>query len=819
MKIKNKLIAALSVVAIACTAMAFGISNAYADETVTPNVYEETVCAVKGASVRYVDETHGAGVKFHVAMEKTAFKALGETAVTGVAVCPKGLLGNDTLATSESEQVKKVNAELTGWFESEAYAGAMELIVYVYDIPAANYGTDLAVAAYVTEGETTTWTVQKTFALAEVALTASETETDETLKEQLAGYYTFDYKAYGLDGTTAVKEEKVVYGAKLTAPEADDEVCYYANKAKTAEWNFEDGTVKGNVNLYAVAHNYVLKKSATEYWQECEHCGKKIEESVTAYLSGKAYVNGTELTADEAGNYVVGGDKNNQLTFDSAETMRNQGYTKLRVTAKFGKFENLLNAIGYNFTFGYKYKTTSVWVDMNYNNGGKMYASAVYGSETAPYSYGYIKIYDLSGNVVYDYYKKTITDAAGTHGSWSDYYDKLNENTEYVFEFDCAQTSDITILGWQDVTITSVVWGDSKTQVSFENESLTVDEWSEFTLAATTNDGSDITYTSSNDVVYVSGNKAMGVKEGTSVITAESNGKKAILTVTVNANAANKPVLTVTDKTQLEVGNDMGIGAVLTDAKGNVSEANYTFAAVSSDEAKARVEGKQIVGVAAGSAKITVTVTYYGVEFTQEINLTVVDGGEVDPSVGKVYVNGNKREADENGAYVIGGASGDKLTFDSYADKKAAGFTKLRIKVKFSAFSKDDSNTNFSGTYNNNPCEFIWTNGSVQSGWWNSYGGQAYVGAFDPNKDGPYTVTYIKVYNTDESLLFSHYNVSGWSSTAGANKTGVDGDGFGYIPSLATNTEYIFEFDISKTGDLTIWGFNNATITGITWVA
>lgn len=235
MKIKNKLIAALSVVAIACTAMAFGISNAYADETVTPNVYEETVCAVKGASVRYVDETHGAGVKFHVAMEKTAFKALGETAVTGVAVCPKGLLGNDTLATSESEQVKKVNAELTGWFESEAYAGAMELIVYVYDIPAANYGTDLAVAAYVTEGETTTWTVQKTFALAEVALTASETETDETLKEQLAGYYTFDYKAYGLDGTTAVKEEKVVYGAKLTAPEADDEVCYYANKAKTAE--------------------------------------------------------------------------------------------------------------------------------------------------------------------------------------------------------------------------------------------------------------------------------------------------------------------------------------------------------------------------------------------------------------------------------------------------------------------------------------------------------------------------------------------------------------------------------------------------------
>ena len=70
MKIKNKLIAALSGVAIACTAMAFGISNAYADETVTPNVYEETVCAVKGASVRYVDETHGAGVKFHVAMEK-----------------------------------------------------------------------------------------------------------------------------------------------------------------------------------------------------------------------------------------------------------------------------------------------------------------------------------------------------------------------------------------------------------------------------------------------------------------------------------------------------------------------------------------------------------------------------------------------------------------------------------------------------------------------------------------------------------------------------------------------------------------------------
>lgn len=807
MKIKNKLIAALSVVAIACTAMAFGISNAYADETVTPNVYEETICAVKGASVRYVDETHGAGVKFHVAMEKTAFKALGETAVTGVAVCPKGLLGNDTLATSESEQVKKVNAELTGWFESEVYAGAMELIVYVYDIPAANYGTDLAVAAYVTEGETTTWTVQKTFALAEVALTASETETDETLKEQLAGYYTFDYKAYGLDGTTAVKEEKVVYGAKLTAPEADDEVCYYANKAKTAEWNFEDGTVKGNVNLYAVAHNYVLKKSATEYWQECEKCGKKIEESVTAYLSGKAYLGETELTADKA---VA---SNGNVTFDNAETMRKQGYTKLRVTMKFSQFnDGNVTVAGGGYSFGYKYKGIYAGWFNNYPEGAYMGA---FNSINEPKEYGYIKVYNAQGTKIFEHYE-----VANWSSSGYGYIAPLAVDTEYIFEFDCAKTSDITMFGLQYATITGVVWGDSKTQVSFENESLTVDEWSEFILAATTNDGSDITYTSSNDVVYVSGNKAMGVKEGTSVITAEACGKKATLTVTVNANAANKPVLTVTDKTQLDVGNDMGIGAVLTDAKGNViSEANYTFAAVSSDEAKARVDGKQVIGVAAGSAKITVTVTYYGVEFTQEINLTVVDGGEVDPSIGKVYVNGNKREADENGAYVIGGASGDKLTFDSYADKKAAGFTKLRIKVKFSAFSVKDSNTNFNGAYGNNACEFVWSNGSVQSGWWNDYNGQVYVGAFNMGADSPHAVTYIKVYNTDESLLFSHYNVSGWSSTAGANKTGVDGDGFGYIPSLAINTEYIFEFDISKTGDLTIWGFNNAIITGITWVA
>ena len=797
MKIKNKLIAALSVVAIACTAMAFGISNAYADETVTPNVYEETVCAVKGASVRYVDETHGAGVKFHVAMEKTAFKALGETAVTGVAVCPKGLLGNDTLATSESEQVKKVNAELTGWFESEAYAGAMELIVYVYDIPAANYGTDLAVAAYVTEGETTTWTVQKTFALAEVALTASETETDETLKEQLAGYYTFDYKAYGLDGTTAVKEEKVVYGAKLTAPEADDEVCYYANKAKTAEWNFEDGTVKGNVNLYAVAHNYVLKKSATEYWQECEKCGKKIEESVTAYLSGKAYLGETELTADKA---VA---SNGNVTFDNAETMRKQGYTKLRVTMKFSQFnDGNVTVAGGGYSFGYKYKDVYAGWFNNYPSGA--YMGAFLNNAGDPHSYGYIRVYNAQGDEIFEHYEFD-----GWSSSGCGYKPALAVDTEYIFEFDCAKTSDITMFGLQYATITGVVWGDSKTQVSFENESLTVDEWSEFILAATTNDGSDITYTSSNDVVYVSGNKAMGVKEGTSVITAEACGKKATLTVTVNANAANKPVLTVTDKNQLDAGNDMGIGAVLTDAKGNViSEANYTFAAVSSDEAKARVDGKQVIGVAAGSAKITVTVTYYGVEFTQEINLTVVDGGEVDPSIGKVYVNGNKREADENGAYVIGGASGDKLTFDSYADKKAAGFTKLRIKVKFSAFANDT--TSCTG----GKCSFAYSFGNTQVGWWNSYnagdkGFCFYVGGFFDGGDSPVAPCYLRVYATDGTTkIFEHYDAKGWSSSF-----------YGYVPSLLTDTEYVFEIDCSKTGDITVWGFNNATITGITWVA
>ena len=49
MKIKNKLIAALSVVAIACTAMAFGISNAYADETVTMIVYKPGLLARKAA--------------------------------------------------------------------------------------------------------------------------------------------------------------------------------------------------------------------------------------------------------------------------------------------------------------------------------------------------------------------------------------------------------------------------------------------------------------------------------------------------------------------------------------------------------------------------------------------------------------------------------------------------------------------------------------------------------------------------------------------------------------------------------------------------
>ncbi|MGN1051863.1 MAG: sialate O-acetylesterase, partial [Candidatus Scatosoma sp.] len=202
---------------------------------------------VRGASVRIVDDEYGPGVKFHVVMDKSVYDALPEGAVTGTVVLPQGLLAEGESLSKETEKAESRDTTLL-WFENEE--GNMESVTYVYDIPSANYGTDLAVVGYVTVAENTVYSKSGAVSMAWVAQAEYEdAASDFHGNAGLEQYFTFSL-TYN-DGAA----ETVRYGEKLTAPETPvaPEGKYFAgwtNKGGSLIWNFETDVITGNTALY-----------------------------------------------------------------------------------------------------------------------------------------------------------------------------------------------------------------------------------------------------------------------------------------------------------------------------------------------------------------------------------------------------------------------------------------------------------------------------------------------------------------------------------------------------------------------------------------
>lgn len=190
-------------------------------------------------------------------------------------------------------------------------------------------------------------------------------------------------------------------------------------------------------------------------------------------------------------------------------------------------------------------------------------------------------------------------------------------------------------------------------KLTFDKESVEADEWTEFDFSAVSNDGSNIELTSDNEeILLVKGNKAIGIKAGTANIVAKNSaGKTALLPVTITENAAKRPVLTaVPEKTSVEVLEGAVINAQLKIGETVVSASEYTLHAVSDSEA-VKLENGKVIGVSEGQAKVTVTATYYGKEFTAQFDITVV--ATEDPTKGKLFQNGKEIVADADGNYKV----------------------------------------------------------------------------------------------------------------------------------------------------------------------
>lgn len=545
------------------------------------------------------------------------------------------------------------------------------------------------------------------------------------------------------------------------------------------------------------------------------------------------YQDGEAITPNENGEYVVDktkpADENGLrwITFDDASTMLDMGYELLKIRVKFNAFCPLTAGIvdstiaAYHYNFGYKYTEYTddpaagelVWLFWDNDYEGKAYGGAMKPAHHAPYGYGYWKIFDASGNLLLDYYQKQIEDASGTHGNWSDYINPLQTNTEYVFLFDISKTHDISFSGFDDAVITGFEWAKKEeTVVSFENESISVDEWIETEVNATTNDGSAVEYTVSDpEVLYVSGNKIVGLKAGSAKVIATANGKKAELNVTVNEQAANRPAVEF-EGLEIEMLGSGNLGATLKVGGNTVAAGKYTLEYTAAENDVISIVGSVVAGLKVGETDVTAKITYCGKEFTKTVKVTVKKAEEpVDPSIGKLYQGGEELTPDENGYYVMDTSKeSNTLTFDPFATKSALGYKKIRFTVKFSEITNNNITLPGAGGFS-----FGYTYGSVSVGWYNCYvngdGKEegAYIGAFAnlPADTSPNGKTYLRVYNAKGEKIFEHYDVEGWSSSH-----------YGYIPKLEADTEYTFEIDTEKTGDVTLLGFNKATFTAIKWV-
>ena len=287
---------------------------------------------MKGASVRYVDATHGPGVKFHVLLNKGVFDGLSDSAKTGLKLCPEKLLGGETLASSTNANIVDIETRKSDWKASDTDENMMELTVYVYDIPAANYGTDIKVAGYVTDGGKTVYTeaVNDTYSLAYVAKAAAGVVQDADKISQLEGYYKFKFKAYDLNGALVGGEQTAIYGETLTQPTSTSTLtCGWFNKAKTQKWEFGSDVVSGNVSLYETKHNFNDNGV-------CEYCGTNIKD-----LFMKS-VDSADIKVDtDKGVYNVISTKTNEghdattvISGDILKALKDLGYKTLTFNVK-----------------------------------------------------------------------------------------------------------------------------------------------------------------------------------------------------------------------------------------------------------------------------------------------------------------------------------------------------------------------------------------------------------------------------------------------------------------------------------------------------
>lgn len=259
---RKKLSKSLSfLLAMSLSAVAFAGINF--ERTSAEGAFSSENFFVRGASIRYKAADGRNGIRFSVAVEKTAYEALTDengglkaNVSTGTLLLPSELLGGNQLTrdtaeisdTDTNDLWHAVNFDRDGDGIDEAY---MQSIVYLWNIPAEYYGAQVSAAGYIAVGETIFYTTTVTRSMNDVATAAVDKELSE--RDVLLEYlpeHTVSFKDRSGSEINAA-DVKVKYGGTIAEPVSDtyDYYGWYKDEACTQKFDFT-AVVKQNTTAY-----------------------------------------------------------------------------------------------------------------------------------------------------------------------------------------------------------------------------------------------------------------------------------------------------------------------------------------------------------------------------------------------------------------------------------------------------------------------------------------------------------------------------------------------------------------------------------------
>ena len=270
--IKRTFILMLCIAAVMCFSTAIIIGHkAFAAETVAA----ESDYQVYGGSVKIAD-ARGAGVKYHVVMSESYFNnygtvgedgkgTLNDGVKTGTLLLPYRLTnGNDLVVGGTGYGATVSDSDTSEIWQKVKLNGTtyMQSVVYLYNIPETDYGTEISVRGYVLSGGEYTYTAQKDVIsmsyVAKAALKSGDIALSEEDKTNIQETYLNKTVRYHVNGV--VTEETVDYlDTVANLPTVSDgSFIGWANKNGEFVTNVSSTRIKNHIDLYAVCRQQIV---------------------------------------------------------------------------------------------------------------------------------------------------------------------------------------------------------------------------------------------------------------------------------------------------------------------------------------------------------------------------------------------------------------------------------------------------------------------------------------------------------------------------------------------------------------------------------